>query len=58
VQDHFEGFEQVYEERFDRRYGFFRLYVSQVIYRYLDCGDLNNGFARVRQRPWKTWRTT
>jgi NAD-dependent SIR2 family protein deacetylase len=40
VQDHFEGFE--------RRYGFFRPYVRQVIYRYLDCGDLHNGFARVR----------
>ena len=48
VQDHFEAFEQVYEERFERRYGFFRPYVRQVIYRYLDCGDLHNGFARVR----------
>ena len=25
VQDHFEAFKQVYEERFERRYGFFRL---------------------------------
>ncbi len=48
VQDHFEAFEQVYEERFERQYGFFRPYVSHVIYRYLDCGDLHNGFARVR----------
>jgi hypothetical protein len=48
VQDHFEAFELVYEERFERQYGFFRPYVSHVIYRYLDCGDLHNGFARVR----------
>jgi ribosomal protein S27AE len=36
------------EERFKCRYGFFRPYVSHVIYRYLDFGDLRNGFARVR----------
>jgi hypothetical protein len=27
---------------------FFRPYVRQVIYRYLDCGILQNGFARGR----------
>jgi hypothetical protein len=48
VEDHFETFEQVYDERFERQYGFFRPYVKQVIYRYLDCGVLKNGFARVR----------
>jgi len=29
-------------------YGFWRPYVQQMIYRYLDCGDLHNGFARVK----------
>ncbi|HPJ66524.1 MAG TPA: transposase [Desulfobacteraceae bacterium] len=48
VEDHFEKLEQVYDERFSRQYGFFRPYVKQVIYRYLDCGILHNGFARVR----------
>lgn len=48
VEDHFETFEQVYEDRFAWQYGFFRPYVKQVIYRYLDCGDLHNGFARVK----------
>ncbi|HYA01807.1 MAG TPA: transposase zinc-binding domain-containing protein [Syntrophobacteria bacterium] len=24
--------------------------MTQVIYRYLDCGDLHNGFARVKCR--------
>ena len=37
-----------YEERFERTYGFFRPYLQKVIYRYLDCGDLHNGFARVK----------
>jgi ribosomal protein S27E len=48
VQDHFEAFLQVYEERFQRLHGFFRPYIQKVIYRYLDCGDLHNGFARVK----------
>lgn len=38
----------VYDEHFSRQYGFWRPYVEQVIYRYLDCGDLHNGFARVK----------
>ena len=46
VEDYFEVFEQVYEGRFERRYGFYRPYVMQVIHRYLDCGILHNGFAR------------
>ncbi len=48
VEDHFEAFEHVYKERFERRYGFFRSYVKQVIYRYLGCVVLKNGLARVR----------
>ena len=48
VEDHFERFEQAYDDRFAKQYGFFRPYVRHVIYRYLDCGILHNGFARVR----------
>jgi len=48
VESHFEEVEQIYDERFAKQYGFFRPYVKQVIYRYLDCGILHNGFARVR----------
>lgn len=47
VEDHLETLEQVYKDRFERQYGFFRPYVRQVIQRYLDCGDLHNGFAHV-----------
>jgi hypothetical protein len=48
VEDHFETLEQVYEDRFVEKYGFFRSYIRQVIYRYLDCGILYNGFACVQ----------
>jgi hypothetical protein len=48
IEDHFETFERVYEERFERAYGFYRPYLRSVIYRYLDCGGLRNGFTRVR----------
>jgi len=48
VEDNFETFVQIYDEHFSRQYGFWRPYIEQVIYRYLDCGDLHNGFARVK----------
>jgi hypothetical protein len=37
-----------WDDRFQSQYGFFRPYVRDVIYRYLNCGDLRLGFARVR----------
>ena len=48
VEDHFKAFERVYKDRFEHRYGFFRSCVGQMMLRYLDCGILHNGFARVR----------
>ena len=48
VEDNFETFEQVYDDRFPKQYGFLRPYVKQVIHRFLDCGILHNGFARVK----------
>ncbi|MAF32520.1 MAG: hypothetical protein CL941_00890 [Desulfobacter sp.] len=48
MENHFETFEQVYADRFERRYGFYRPYVGLVMLRYLDCRILHNGFARVR----------
>src|SRR4030042_437032 len=50
VEDHFEAFVQVYEERFERPYGFWRPYLQKVIYRYLEGGDMHHGFARVKCR--------
>jgi hypothetical protein len=37
---------QIHDDHFSRQYGFRRPYVEQVSYRYLDCGDLHNGFVR------------
>jgi hypothetical protein len=46
VEDYFETFLQIYDEHFSRQYGFWRPYVEQVIYHYLDCG--NRGEQMVR----------
>ncbi len=48
IEDNFENLEQAYDDEFAKKYGFFRPYIKQVIYRYLDCGILHNGFARVK----------
>ena len=46
VENHFEELEQIWDV-YKSRYGFWRTYVMAVIYKYLDCGDLHFGFARV-----------
>jgi hypothetical protein len=47
VRDYFETFVSIYDDHFSRQYGLWRPYLEKVIYRYLDCGDPHNGFARV-----------
>lgn len=48
LSDHYERFEQAYVERFERQHGFFRPVIREVVHEYLDCGDLKQGFARIR----------
>ena len=36
------------EDLFERRYGFWRGLLDGVVARYLDCGSLKRGFARIR----------
>lgn len=48
VEDYFETFVQGYDEQFSRQYGFLRTYLEKLVCRYLDCGDLIHGFARVK----------
>ncbi len=48
VENHFEELERSWDYMYASRLGFWRTYVMTVIYRYLDCGDLHMGFARVR----------
>jgi hypothetical protein len=45
---HFDRFVGEYDLRFERRYGRWRPVISRVVEKYLDCGILKNGFARVR----------
>jgi hypothetical protein len=48
LNNHYDSFEQGYDERFETQHGFFRSIISEVVHDYLLCGDLKNGFARVR----------
>ena len=48
MEDHFDEFAILHEERFEREDGPLRSVVGKVVDQYLDCGILTNGFARVR----------
>ena len=45
---HFETFQRVYDRRFADKYGFWRPIVARSVTAFLRCGDLHEGFARVR----------
>jgi hypothetical protein len=45
---HFETFQQVYDERFQAKYGSWRPVVERSVAAFLKCGDLHEGFARDR----------
>lgn len=47
-QDNYERLEGVWEDRYQQKHGFWRSFVMDVIYKYLECGDLHFGFARVK----------
>ena len=48
MDQHFETFRQVYAERYQDKYGFWRPVVDRSVTAFLKCGDLEEGFARVR----------
>ena len=48
IDQHFDSFQQVYDERFQAKYGFWRPVIEQSVAAFLKCGDLQEGFARVR----------
>ena len=58
VQRFYPQFEAVYAERYQERYGFWRptcppkpqrrRIIGTVVRKFLECGDLKQGFARVR----------
>lgn len=45
---HFDTFLEVYEERYQPRYGFLRPIIPEVVDKFLSCADLKQGFARIR----------
>ena len=53
VEDYFETFVRIYDEHFSRQYGFWRPYVEQVIYRYLDavCPVPDTGAISTKALP-------
>lgn len=57
VERFYPEFEPVYEEHCQERYGLWRPVIGTVVRKFLDCGDLKHGFARVgghrrrRSRP-------
>jgi hypothetical protein len=48
VSDHFRAFHAAYEDRFATTYGDWRPVVREVADKFLACGVLEHGFARVR----------
>jgi len=48
LSGHFDAFLELYEEQYQPRYGFLRPIIPEVVNKFLDCGDLERGFARVR----------
>ena len=48
LDEHFDSFRQVYDEQFQAKYGFWRPVVKRSVTAFLKCGDLQEGFARVR----------
>ena len=47
LEAHFETLKGLWEERFERRYGFWRGFYDAAVEKYLDCGLFESGFARV-----------
>ena len=48
VRERFDDFEKIYPERYEKKYGFWRKVIRSSIDKFLKCGDLKEGFARVK----------
>jgi hypothetical protein len=40
VEDYYEEFERVYDDRYQQQYGPWRPVIGEVMRKYLECGDL------------------
>ena len=48
LDHHFLEFQERYDDLFRQQYGFYRPVISHVVRKYLECGDLQEGFARIK----------
>ncbi len=48
LDGYFRKFQLIYDERYQNRYGFWRPFIAATVEKFLACGDLREGFARVR----------
>jgi hypothetical protein len=48
VEEHFDEFERVYPQKYEKQYGFWRKIIRFSIDKFIKCGDLKEGFARVK----------
>lgn len=54
IKSHYDSFKEVYENKYQKQYGFFRPIIDEVVGRYKKCGILKHGFARIRCDSCKT----
>jgi hypothetical protein len=48
VEQYYPQFRAVYPDRYEPRYGFWRPAIDGAVEKFLECGDVHQGFARVR----------
>jgi len=48
INNHFDAFLLAYSDTYEHRLGFLRPVIPKVVAKFLDCGDLVHGFARIR----------
>ncbi len=48
IETYYPEFQRTYGQRYQQRYGPWRPIIGEVIRKFLTCGDLHFGFARVR----------
>ncbi len=48
VSQHFSEFERVYAKKYEAKYGFWRPVIHTSVEKFLKCGDLKEGFARIK----------
>jgi hypothetical protein len=45
---HYDEFEAAYPEAYEPPYGVLRRIIPEVVHKFLECGNLERGFARIR----------